>query len=82
LWFSTLFTKNAKRRGTQSGAGSGELRIELRRAMYYSQRYGEVAERFKAAVLKTAEPKGSVSSNLTLSAIAFFRNTPPIQRQV
>jgi hypothetical protein len=25
-------------------------------AMYYSQRYGEVAERFKAAVLKTAEP--------------------------
>ena len=37
--------------------------------MYYSQRYGEVAERFKAAVLKTAELKGSVSSNLTLSAM-------------
>ena len=30
---------------------------------------GEVAEWFKAAVLKTAEVQASVSSNLTLSAI-------------
>lgn len=29
---------------------------------------GSVAEWFKAAVLKTVEPKGSVSSNLTTSA--------------
>jgi hypothetical protein len=32
---------------------------------------GEVAEWFKAAVLKTASPKGDVSSNLTLSAISY-----------
>jgi hypothetical protein len=31
-------------------------RVESRGGIYYSQRYGEVAERFKAAVLKTAEP--------------------------
>ncbi len=31
---------------------------------------GEVAERFKATVLKTVVPKGTVSSNLTLSAHA------------
>ena len=32
------------------------------------QQIGGVAERFKAAVLKTAVPKGTVSSNLTSSA--------------
>ena len=31
--------------------------------------YGEVAEWFKATVLKTVVPKGTVSSNLTLSAV-------------
>ena len=30
---------------------------------------GEVAERFKAAVLKTVDPKGSGGSNPSLSAI-------------
>jgi hypothetical protein len=40
--------------GARRVRGGG--RIELGVAMYYSQRYGEVAERFKAAVLKTAEP--------------------------
>jgi len=32
-------------------------------------KYGELAERLKALVLKTRGPPGSVSSNLTLSAI-------------
>jgi hypothetical protein len=35
--------------------------------------YGEVAERFKAPVLKTGEVQASVSSNLTLSAILIKR---------
>ena len=35
------------------------------------QFWGRVAERFKAAVLKTADGKLSVSSNLTPSAIIF-----------
>jgi hypothetical protein len=46
--------------------------------------HGEVAEWFKAAVLKTAVLKGTVSSNLTLSAkkgrtsrkSAFFHHLP------
>jgi hypothetical protein len=38
--------------GLENGAGA----LKRRAGMYYSQRYGEVAERFKAAVLKTAEP--------------------------
>ncbi len=35
----------------------------------YNRVHGEVAERLNAPVLKTGEPKGFVSSNLTLSAI-------------
>ena len=34
----------------------------------HDQDNGEVAERFKAVVLKTTDPKGSVGSNPTLSA--------------
>ncbi len=33
------------------------------------QQRGEVAEWFKATVLKTVVPQGTVSSNLTLSAL-------------
>ena len=32
------------------------------------KKYGSVSEWFKELVLKTSEPKGSVSSNLTASA--------------
>ena len=35
------------------------------------QNIGEVAERFKAAVLKTVDPQGSGGSNPSLSAIFF-----------
>ena len=44
-----------------------EKRFELRlfKLIYH---YGQVAERFKAAVLKTAVQQCTVSSNLTLSA--------------
>ena len=38
----------------------------LRRGLDYA---GQVAERFKAAVLKTANPQGFVGSNPTLSAM-------------
>ena len=34
--------------------------------------FGEVAERFKAAVLKTVDPHGSGGSNPSLSAIYFI----------
>ena len=34
-----------------------------------NKNYGEMAEWFKAAVLKTVNPKGFVGSNPTLSAI-------------
>lgn len=36
--------------------------------MYQFSNYGEMAERFKAAVLKTVDPKGSGGSNPSLSA--------------
>src|SRR5258708_4717840 len=36
--------------------------------------YGEVAEWFKAIVLKTVVPKGTVSSNLTLSAFIWHKS--------
>ena len=39
-----------------------------------ADRYGGVAERLKAAVLKTADGQLSVSSNLTSSAIFYFKS--------
>ena len=39
--------------------------------------FGNVSERFKELVLKTSVPKGTVSSNLTVSAITFLLSTKP-----
>ncbi len=39
-------------------------------------RYGEVVEWFKAAVLKTVEVRASVGSNPTLSAIIILQEHP------
>lgn len=45
------------------------ISLEENAEIGYSPRAGEVAEWFKAPVLKTGGPQGPVSSNLTLSAI-------------
>ena len=47
-----------------------------------SSNYGEVAEWFKAAVLKTVDPQGSGGSNPSLSAIFLTRGFIPRVRKM
>jgi hypothetical protein len=51
-------------------------RLTRARAGGYLSPYGEMAERSKAAVLKTADPQGSGGSNPSLSARGQLRGDP------
>src|SRR5690606_22702458 len=60
--------KPARRRGTRMATHVGRDSFISGFRFYLYPLRGRVAERFKAAVLKTADGKPSVSSNLTPSA--------------
>ena len=63
--------------GSQSLVNSTGFPVFLLTAKRGHPRYGEVAERLKALVLKTSEGRPSVGSNPTLSAIATVRCSAP-----
>ena len=64
----TLNVSSSRRTPAHGGAGWG-VDGHQSHARDGLQRIGEVAERFKAAVLKTVDSKGSGGSNPSLSAI-------------
>jgi hypothetical protein len=60
------------------GRGSGMRRAKPLSCWCLYMINGEVAERFKAAVLKTVDPQGSGGSNPSLSAIFLTRGMNPV----